>query len=108
MSRDIQITEYQVWILHVSKRMIHVLDDEECPLMKGQFLRESVCWCGRLQRAIGGSGWIDSPAAPRLQLSVAHYTSTHTVNLTSGQPAADQSSHHTKILSPVFASSCEL
>ena len=30
--------------------------------MKGQFLREPVCWC-RLQRAIGGSSWIDSPAA---------------------------------------------
>ena len=76
--------------------MIHVLDGQECPLAKGQFLREPVCWC-RLQRAIGGSSWIDSPAAPRLQLSVAHYTSTDTDNLTSSQPAG-QSSHHTNIL----------
>lgn len=47
MSRDIEITECRStttkeWILLISKLVIHVLDDQECPLTKGQFLRESL------------------------------------------------------------------
>ena len=76
-------------------------------LMKGQFLREPVCWCcsGRFQSSIDGSRSIDSSsaafccaAAPPLTLTVSSQT---------GSPI-DKAHIAAVILSPLSAFSCGL